>query len=159
VTRRAAAILQALFALGCLQLVVKLLRVSTSSAVALGLSAGLAVLAGLGLWAAVALWRGKPAGAVLTLVLQAVHLVYLETASLSIAISLPIAIVVGLDGGFHPHSWLAWKPSIEITVETLDQSPWIGVNLLALFSAGVAVFELRRALREAGVLGKAPAAL
>lgn len=152
--RRSAAVLQLLFAVGCLQLVAKLVGAKAGSWLVLGLAAALAVLAGLALLAGVALWRGKAAGAVLTLALQAVHLVYLETASLTIAISLPIAVVLGFDPSLRPHTWMAWKPGIAITVDSLDQSPWLGLNLLALFSAVVAALELRRALRDAGVIGK-----
>jgi hypothetical protein len=147
--RRLVALLQALFAVGCLELIVKLVGSGSRSGIVLTFAGGLALLAALGLWAAVAMWRGKPAGAVLTLALQVIHIIYMETASLTIAVSLPLAVVVGLDQSFHPHSWLRWKPSIEITVESLDQSPWVGINLLALLSAVVAIYQLKRALSDA----------
>lgn len=147
--RRLVALLQALFAAGCVQLILKLVGSGSRSGVVLIFAGGLALLAALGLWAAVGMWRGKPSGAVLTLALQAIHIIYMETASLTIAVSLPIAVVVGIDPSFHPHSWFRWKPSIEIEVESLGQSPWVGINLLALLSAVVAIYQLKRALSNA----------
>lgn len=151
--RRFVACLQALFAVGCTLLIVKLLRGGGTAGPILFLAGGLALLGALGIWAAILMWRDKPGGAVLTLALQVVHLLYLETASLTIAVSIPLAVVVGLGPSLQPHWWFAWKPSIEITFESLDQSPWVGVNLVALLSTAVAARMLVRLLRESQLTG------
>ncbi len=148
--RRIVAGLQGLFALGCAGIVVKLAGSGSSSPLMWGLVAAFALLALLGVWAMLAMWQGTPAGAVLTLILQLVHLVYLETTWLTLAISLPVALVLGLDSGFHFHTWVAWKPAVEITVEPLNDPSWAGLNLLALLSFGVSIEVLKQAVRKAG---------
>lgn len=149
--QRLVALLQGLFALGCLVIVYKLVSAGAKSPLAWGLASAFVALAVLGFWAMLGMWRELPSGAVLTLVLQLVHLLYFETASLTYAVSLPASVVVGLDSSLGLHHWLAWKPAIEITVDSLDQTPWVGVNLLALLSAAVSLAQLRRALARAGV--------
>lgn len=158
ILRRVVAGFQGLFAIGCAALIARLLGSGVASAPIFVLAGGLGLLGALAIWAAIAMWQGKPSGAVLTLALQTVHLVYIETASLTIAISLPLAVVVGFGPLLHPHSWLGWKPSIEITFHSLDPSPWVGVNLIALLSAVVAGHELWRALAKAEAAAKSPTA-
>jgi hypothetical protein len=143
VLSRLVAVLDALSAVAALALAARIIAKVGISVPAVALCAVLALFAAVCAVAAAGMWRATRVGALLTLLVQGLQLPQLETSPLTYLVHLSLAAVLGLGRDLHLHWSLAWRPRINITPDSGADSPWVGVNLIALVAVLVAAGTLR----------------
>ncbi len=78
------------------------------------------------------LWLNRPAGSVLSLIIQAAQLPHVVSAPFGFLFGAPISLIAGFAFTGSPKLSAIWHPSIAFALDSDPEVSWVGINLVAI---------------------------
>lgn len=78
------------------------------------------------------LWLNRPAGFILSLIIQAAQLPHIVSAPFGFLFGAPISLTAGFALTGSPKFSAIWHPSIGFALDSDPEISWVGINLVAI---------------------------